>query len=131
LKNKSLFRILLFNVFQTVNKGKLMTDGTALEGILDTVRKDVKTESYPMSIGELIGMYEKNEIILRPEYQRYFRWTKEQKSKLIETVLIGLPLPSFFMAQDENGTLDERTEIQTHRDRLDWASPAIIFHGPG
>ncbi|MDQ6866982.1 MAG: DUF262 domain-containing protein [Pseudomonadota bacterium] len=80
-----------------------MTEGTPLEGILDTVRKDVKTESYPMSIGELIGMYEKNEIILRPEYQRYFRWTKEQKSKLIESVLIGLPLPSFFMAQDENG----------------------------
>jgi uncharacterized protein with ParB-like and HNH nuclease domain len=74
-----------------------------LEGILDTARKDVKTESYPMSIGELVGMYEKDEIILRPEYQRYFRWTHEQKSKLIESVLIGLPLPSFFMAQDENG----------------------------
>jgi uncharacterized protein with ParB-like and HNH nuclease domain len=40
---------------------------------------------------------------LRPEYQRYFRWTLEQKSKLIESVLIGLPLPSFFMAQDSEG----------------------------
>jgi Protein of unknown function DUF262 len=80
-----------------------MVDDNALEEILDKARKDVKTESYPMSIGELIGMYEKDEIILRPEYQRYFRWTHEQKSKLIESVLIGLPLPSFFMAQDEKG----------------------------
>lgn len=74
-----------------------------LEDILDAARKDVKTKSYPMSIGELIGMYDRNEIILKPEYQRYFRWTNEQKSKLIESILIGLPLPSFFMAQDGNG----------------------------
>jgi len=74
-----------------------------LEHALDAVKKDVKTDSYPMSIGELVGMYEKGEIVLRPEYQRYFRWTREQKSKLIESILIGLPLPSFFMAQDDSG----------------------------
>jgi uncharacterized protein with ParB-like and HNH nuclease domain len=48
-------------------------------------------------------MYERDEIILRPQYQRYYRWTTEQKSKLIESILIGLPLPSFFVAQDEDG----------------------------
>ena len=48
-------------------------------------------------------MYEAGEIILRPEYQRYFRWTADQKTKLIESILIGLPLPSVFVAQDEAG----------------------------
>jgi len=80
-----------------------MSDDTILEQNLDRARKDVKTESYPMSIGEIISLYENDEIILRPEYQRYFRWTLEQKSKLIESVLIGLPLPTFFMAQDDDG----------------------------
>lgn len=74
-----------------------------LEDFLDSARQTVKTDSYPMSIGELANMYENNEIILRPEYQRYFRWTTDQKSKLIESILIGLPLPSIFVAQDENG----------------------------
>jgi len=74
-----------------------------LEILLDTKKKDVKTDSYPMSIGELVSMYDNGELILRPQYQRYFRWTIEQKSKLIESILIGLPLPSFFMAQDEAG----------------------------
>ena len=55
-----------------------------LEDTLDRTRKDVKTESYPMSIGEIISMYENDEILLNPEYQRYFRWTSEQKSKLID-----------------------------------------------
>ena len=74
-----------------------------LEKMLDDARQTVKTDSYPMSIGELAGMYERGEIVLRPEYQRYFRWTKEQKSKLIESILIGLPLPSVFVSQDEDG----------------------------
>ncbi|AGT09266.1 DUF262 domain-containing protein [Paracoccus aminophilus] len=74
-----------------------------LEDVLDNARQTVKTDSYPMSIGELASMYEAGEIILRPEYQRYFRWSSEQKSKLIESILIGLPLPSVFVAQDEKG----------------------------
>lgn len=74
-----------------------------LEKLLDKARQFVKTDSYPMSIGELTSMYEGEEIVLRPEYQRYFRWTAEQKSKLIESILIGLPLPSVFVAQDEKG----------------------------
>lgn len=74
-----------------------------LEQILDAVKKNVQTDSYPMSIGELVSMYENGEIVLRPEYQRYFRWTKDQKSKMIESILIGLPLPSFFVAQDKDG----------------------------
>jgi hypothetical protein len=36
-----------------------MLDDTRLEESLDTTRQDVKTESYPMSIGELVSMYEK------------------------------------------------------------------------
>lgn len=78
-------------------------DQKKLEEVLDRARQFVKTDSYPMSIGELVNMYENGEIILRPEYQRYFRWTPEQKSKLIESILIGLPLPSMFVAQDEKG----------------------------
>ncbi len=46
--------------------GSPMQQPLNLEQILDKVRKDVKTESYSMSIGELIGMYEKDEIILKP-----------------------------------------------------------------
>lgn len=80
-----------------------MSEAINLETLLDNARQTVKTDSYPMSIGELSGMYERGEIVLRPEYQRYFRWTPEQKSKLIESILIGLPLPSVFVSQDDEG----------------------------
>jgi hypothetical protein len=93
-----------------------------LEAVLDKARQNVKTDSYPMSLGELASMYENGEIVLRPEYQRYFRWEPEQKSKLIESILIGLPLPSIFLAQDEKGNwevVDGMQRLSTIFDFMD------------
>ncbi|WP_143883882.1 DUF262 domain-containing protein [Chryseobacterium binzhouense] len=66
-------------------------------------RTSFKTDSYSMSIGELVNLYENNEIIIRPEYQRLFRWSHGQKVKLIESIILGIPIPSIFVYQDETG----------------------------
>lgn len=66
-------------------------------------RTSFKTDSYSMSIGELVNLYENNEIIIRPEYQRLFRWSHGQKVKLIESIILGIPIPSIFVYQDEDG----------------------------
>lgn len=66
-------------------------------------RTNFKTENYSMSIGELSNLYTNKEIIIRPEYQRLFRWTQGQKVKLIESILLGIPIPSIFVYQDSNG----------------------------
>ena len=65
--------------------------------------KEFKTDGYPMSIGEIINLYDNNEIIINPRFQRYFRWTDEQKSRLIESILLGIPLPPIFVYQREDG----------------------------
>ncbi len=70
---------------------------------IETRRTSFKTDSYSMSIGELVNLYENKEIIIRPEYQRLFRWTHGQKVKLIESIILGIPIPSIFVYQDENG----------------------------
>jgi len=57
----------------------------------------VKTDAYQMSIGEIVSMYDNHEIIIDPEFQRLFRWNNSQKSKLIESLLLGIPLPSIFV----------------------------------
>lgn len=70
---------------------------------IDQKRTEFKTESYPMSIGELINLYEKGEILINPDFQRYFRWTNTQKSRLIESILLGIPIPSIFVFQRQDG----------------------------
>lgn len=66
--------------------------------------KEVATDRYSMSVGELIAMYKDEELLLRPEYQRLFRWTPEQKSRLVESLILGIPVPSIFVSQLEDGT---------------------------
>lgn len=63
----------------------------------------VRTDAYQMSIGEIVSMYDNREFTIDPEFQRLFRWDIGQKSKLIESILLGIPLPSIFVFEKENG----------------------------
>lgn len=68
--------------------------------------KEIKTDGYPMSIGELINLYKDGDLTVFPEYQRYFRWSQRQKSDLIESILLGIPIPPIFVSQDKTGKWD-------------------------
>lgn len=65
-------------------------------------RKEVKTDNLSMSIGEIINLYHEGDIELKPAYQRLFRWDNEHKSKFIESIILGIPLPPIFVAQLQN-----------------------------
>jgi hypothetical protein len=75
-----------------------------LEQQIEVARRSIASDGYPMSIGELTNLYRDKELRIRPEFQRLFRWTETQKSRLIESLLLGIPLPSIFVAQTEGGT---------------------------
>lgn len=74
-----------------------------LEHEIGQGRREISSDGYSMSLGELTNLYREGELIIRPAFQRLYRWSDEQKSKLIESVLLGIPLPSIFVAQDEAG----------------------------
>lgn len=73
---------------------------------IETLRKDIRTDRYSMSIGEWVSLYKTKELDIHPEFQRFFRWSKEQKSKLVESLLLGIPIPQIFVSQREDGTWD-------------------------
>jgi len=66
-------------------------------------RPAIRTESYAISLGELINLYGDGDLIIRPAFQRLFRWTIEQQSKFIESILLGIPIPSVFVSADSKG----------------------------
>jgi len=54
-----------------------------------------------VNLGSLLEQLEYNEIDLKPEFQRASDvWDVIKKSRLIESVLLGLPLPSFYFSED-------------------------------
>jgi hypothetical protein len=78
----------------------------SLQAEIERWSKEIHTDGYPMSIGELINLYENNELDIHPEFQRFYRWTLLQKSRLIESLLLGIPIPSVFVAQRDDGVWD-------------------------
>ena len=70
---------------------------------LTVERKNIKTDSYEMSIGEIISLYKDKELKLNPAFQRLFRWDDTHKTNFIESILIGIPIPQIFVAQKEDG----------------------------
>lgn len=83
-----------------------MTYPMTLQEEIDKKAGEIHTDAYPMSIGELISLYRDNELDIHPEFQRFFRWTLLQKTKLIESILLGLPLPPIFVSQRDDGVWD-------------------------
>lgn len=66
-------------------------------------RNEIRTDKLDISYGELANLYENDELIIRPEYQRLFRWDQTQKTRFVESILLGFPTPAIFVAEDARG----------------------------
>lgn len=69
-------------------------------------RREIRTDAYAMSIGEWVSLYENKEIDIHPEFQRFYRWSEAQKTNLIESILLGIPIPPIFVSQRPDGIWD-------------------------
>lgn len=77
-----------------------------LQDEIDQKRREIHTQGYPMSVGELLSIYREGDLDIHPEFQRFFRWTPVQKSRFIESLLLGIPIPSIFVHQRQDGVWD-------------------------
>ena len=56
-----------------------------------------------LSFREIISMYKDGEL-LKPELQRKYVWGRNEASRFIDSILLGLPVPSIFFAKEPNET---------------------------
>ncbi len=75
----------------------------ALTDEIKAARKKVVTDGYEMSLGEIISLYKNEELVIDPVFQRLFRWDDERKTRFIESLILGIPIPPIFVYQDESG----------------------------
>lgn len=74
-----------------------------LKSEIEKARKTIATDGYDMSVGEIVNLYQDKEIIINPAFQRLFRWDLTRKSRFIESLLLGIPIPPIFVYQNEKG----------------------------
>ena len=61
----------------------------------------IRTES--RTVFEVVRRIQRNVFVMDPEFQRDFVWDVGKQSKLIESVLMRIPLPVFYVAEREDG----------------------------
>lgn len=76
---------------------------TIVEEVITSKRNTLKTDRLDMSFGELMNLYQDGDLFITPEYQRVFRWSDFQQTRFIESVLLGIPIPPIFVAEDDDG----------------------------
>ncbi len=79
-------------------------DQNALQNQLDLERRAVSFDSYDMTVRQIHEMFVENAIYVPPEYQRQFVWDQQRSSQLIESIFLGIPVPSLFMATNSDST---------------------------
>ena len=55
------------------------------------------------SVFELLRKEKRGQVVLSPDFQRKDVWDRKHKSELIESVLMGIPVPLIYLFEDENG----------------------------
>ena len=81
-----------------------------------TINNEIEDNPYPAKVDfnkEQYSIYdllrkitEYNEIILQPDFQRNEKvWDNKKAVRLIESILMGIPLPLFYFAEQDNGKL--------------------------
>lgn len=82
--------------------------GTGIERAIEEKVGEVRTDALDFSFGEIISLYRANprELEMSPDFQRYFRWSEEQQSRLIESIVLELPIPQIFVIENANGVIE-------------------------
>lgn len=82
----------------------MQEDANKLSEQLEVQRRKVDADNFDVTVRELTRMATEGELDRAPEYQRQFRWSEEQESKLVESIFLGLPVPTIYVATNKDGT---------------------------
>ena len=66
---------------------------------------DFLIRSETRTVHDVIRRIEKSYYIMNPDFQRDFIWKEDTQSKLIESVIMRIPLPVFYLAENEDGKM--------------------------
>ena len=84
-----------------------------IEGLDDS--EDVSWGNYPIdtflirnenrTVHDVLRRIGQGSFVMDPDFQRSFVWPEDKQSKLIESVIMRIPLPVFYLAEDKEGRM--------------------------
>ena len=72
----------------------------------------IRITTKAFSLREIVEQIKDKDIDISPDFQRDFVWKIRQQSRLIESILLGIPLPAFYFDQTPEGTYNVVDGVQ-------------------
>ena len=94
------------------------TDVEVEENTSATVSKDpwdpekIRIHTRQYSLRQIIDMIDDKDLDLAPDFQRQYVWRGPQRCALIESIMLGIPMPSFYFNEDRSGKLQVVDGVQ-------------------
>jgi len=66
-------------------------------------KRKLYTEQGDPEIESLFGKYKRGKLLIQPDFQRQFVWDGTKASRLIESVLLEIPLPVIYISEEKDG----------------------------
>ncbi len=93
--------------------GPLTDSGHEIEGLDEA--EEASWGDYPIdtflirnehrTVHDILRRIKTGSFVMNPDFQRDFIWPEDKQSKLIESVLMRIPLPVFYLAENEDGRM--------------------------
>ncbi|MGI2181782.1 DUF262 domain-containing protein [Shewanella oncorhynchi] len=77
------------------------------------IERTVKTQTIEYDLETMVKKIERNIIKLNPDYQRRHRWSEQTSSRLIESLILNIPVPFIYISQDID--VDEEVDDEVAR----------------
>jgi len=81
----------------------------------------ISIDTKKITMDTLLRRLKQDTILLNPDFQRNYVWTTDKKCQLIESLMLKIPLPMFYVSADEKGNytvVDGLQRITTIRDYI-------------
>ena len=83
--------------------------------------QDIRVEQKMITVYQIEHWIESDMLNLKPEYQRNLVWNDSRKSALIESLMLKIPIPAFYLDEDTDGVknvIDGMQRLSTIHDFL-------------
>jgi uncharacterized protein DUF262 len=87
----------------------------AAERQIRQLQKEIRFDTRDFPVETIVSRYQNDNFFI-PPYQREFVWNDKDQSEFVESVIMGLPIPMMFLAEDDDGRfeiVDGAQRIQT------------------
>ena len=66
--------------------------------------RNLTTQAYDKSVSDIVRMIAEKDLVLDPDYQRNFVWDNKKSSKLIESIILNVPIPVIYVSEEKDST---------------------------